>query len=132
MNAAANVLSTFLHVRPDGEIQPLPVTDTFWQQLAEGQMPALDQGYLLSAFSFAENWSSWECHPAGDEWVFLLSGEARLILDLPNGPARISLRQPGEFAVVPKGIWHTAQTDTATIFLFLTPGSGTEHRPTEA
>ena len=35
-----------------------------------------DEGRLVGLFHQTESWSSWECHPAGEEIVLLLSGRA--------------------------------------------------------
>lgn len=129
MRAIAHVSETFVHVRTDGNMAPIPVNDAFWQALAQGLHGELDHGYLLSSFRFAENWTSWERHPAGDEWVCLLSGSATLILEQPSGLERCTLNAPGDFVVVPKGIWHSADANVDCTLLFITPGAGTEHRP---
>ncbi|AVP98764.1 cupin [Ahniella affigens] len=129
MRAKTHVVDTFVHVRPDGCLTPIPVTDTFWQALAQGQLGELNHGYLLSSFRFSENWTSWERHPAGDEWVCLLSGVVTLILEQPDGLQRCTLAAPGDFLVVPQGIWHSADATADCTLLFLTPGAGTEHRP---
>jgi quercetin dioxygenase-like cupin family protein len=82
---------------------------------------------LVSCYSFDADWPVWERHPAGDEIVCLLSGRARLVLEGTAAP--IELRDAGAYAIVPKGIWHTAKTSVPTQMLFVTPGAGTEHKP---
>ena len=86
------------------------------------------EGRLVSLFSFAESWSSWEMHPAGDEAVICTQGEMTLIQDLPEGQRRVTLRV-GEYAVNPRGVWHTADVSGPATALFITAGQGTEHRP---
>ena len=126
--APASILQTYLHVRDSGRAAKIAVTDSFWQELGGGLHPELDEGRLLSAFSFAEAWSSWERHPAGDELVMLLSGQATLLLEEAAGERSVELRNAGDFLLVPANVWHTARTSVATTMLFLTPGAGTEHR----
>ncbi|AXQ30197.1 cupin domain-containing protein [Solimonas sp. K1W22B-7] len=118
----------FLHLRDDGGATPLPVTPAFWEKLGSGQMPELEQGRLISTYTFAENWAVWERHPAGDEMVLLLSGAAEFLLELPGGLQSVAVTEPGSYLRVPAGIWHTARTQVATTMMFLTPGAGTEHR----
>lgn len=124
-----DILGTYLHFRDDGRADAVPVTDTFWADLSAGRMPQLDQGRLMSAFTFSKPWSTWERHPAGEELVLLLSGACELLLDLPDGERPTQLLTPGAYVLVPPNVWHTARTSVPTALLFLTPGAGTEHRP---
>lgn len=87
-----------------------------------------DEGRLVSMFSFGASWTSWERHPSGDEAVICTSGEITLIQELPDGPRRITLR-PGEYAVNPRGVWHTADIAGHASAVFITSGMGTENRP---
>jgi hypothetical protein len=87
-----------------------------------------NEARLVSLFSFGENWSSWERHPAGDEAVICTAGEITLIQELPDGPRKVTLRA-GEYAINPRGVWHTADVAHQATALFITAGAGTEHRP---
>ena len=129
MDSAKDILSTYLHFRDDGRADALAVTGTFWEELASGALPQLDQGRLMSAFTFSSAWSMWERHPAGEELVMLLSGAATLVLDDAGAERAVELGTPGAYVLVPRNVWHTARTSVATTLLFLTPGAGTEHRP---
>lgn len=131
MATTRHILSTYLHVGDNGRIGPIPVSDTFWPDLAAGKHPQLDEGRLLSAFTFNEPWPSWERHPAGEELVLLLSGSASLVLEQDGTQRIVALDAPGDYVLVPRNTWHTARTQVATTLLFLTPGAGTEHRPVE-
>ena len=122
------ILDTYLHVRDGGSIDAVPVPESFWMDVAKGKLPHLDQGRLLSAFTFSEPWSSWERHPAGEELVMLLSGAATLLLEHDGEQRAVQLTVPGEYVLVPPNTWHTATTEVATTMIFLTPGAGTEHR----
>jgi quercetin dioxygenase-like cupin family protein len=86
------------------------------------------EGRLVSLYSFSESWTSWERHPAGDEAVICTAGEITLIQELPDGPHQVVLRA-GDYAVNPRGVWHTADVADRATALFITAGGGTEHRP---
>jgi quercetin dioxygenase-like cupin family protein len=86
------------------------------------------EGRLVSLYSFSENWTSWERHPAGDEAVICTAGEIILIQELPDGPQKVTLRA-GDYAINPRGVWHTADVAEQATALFITAGVGTEHRP---
>lgn len=86
------------------------------------------EGRLVSLYSFSENWTSWERHPAGDEAVICTAGEITLLQELPEGTHKTTLRA-GEYAVNPRGVWHTADVADHATALFITAGVGTEHRP---
>jgi quercetin dioxygenase-like cupin family protein len=87
-----------------------------------------DEGRLVQLYSFSENWTSWERHPAGDEAVICTEGEIVLIQELPDGPHKVTLGV-GDYAVNPRGVWHTADVTGRATALFITAGRGTEHRP---
>lgn len=124
-----DIQQTYLHVQDGGTTLPIPVSETFWQELGTGAYPQLDQGRLMSAYTFSEPWAVWERHLAGEEMVMLLSGAATLVLQEPQGEREVRLETVGAFVLVPRGVWHTARTSVPTTLLFLTPGAGTEHRP---
>lgn len=87
------------------------------------------EGRLVSQFSFTEDWPSWEMHPAGDEVVVCLSGEMRLSQEFPDGRVETVTLQPGEYAINPPGVWHTADIPGEATGLFITAGVGTQNRP---
>lgn len=129
MSTAKEILRTYLHVRDGGKTDAISVSDSFWEELAGGAYPQLDQGRLMSAFTFSELWSTWERHPAGEELVMLLSGTATIVLEDSGQERAVQLSDPGSYVLVPQNVWHTAKTTVPTTMLFLTPGAGTEHRP---
>ena len=58
------------------------------------------------------------------------AGAATLVLESGDGTHHeVQLTQPGSFAFIPRGTWHTARVSTATTMFFITPGEGTQHRP---
>ncbi|MDQ3039646.1 MAG: hypothetical protein M3R16_07610 [Pseudomonadota bacterium] len=62
----------------------------------------------------------------------LLAGVATVVLEESGQERAVQLSEPGSYVLVPPNIWHTAKTSVPTTLLFLTPGSGTEHRPVGA
>ncbi len=131
MNSAKDIISTYIHFRDGGQASEIPVSASFWEEVATGKHPEIDRGRLMSAFTFSEPWQTWERHPAGEELVMLLSGAATLVLEEADGERTISLSEPGSFVLVPQNVWHTARTSVPTKMLFLTPGESTENRPVE-
>ena len=121
--------TTFLHFRDDGAIDPIFAGPAFWESLGNGELPQLDQGRLMSSFSFEQDWNSWECHPHGDEFVCLLSGSVDMVLQRDDREEVIALRDAGTYMLVPRGTWHTARTGTPSTLLFITRGAGTLHKP---
>jgi quercetin dioxygenase-like cupin family protein len=87
------------------------------------------EGRLVSLFRFEESWTSWEVHPIGEEVVCCLQGHMTLHQELPDGSKLSHELGPGEYAINPRGIWHTADTDEPVVALFITAGKGTTHRP---
>ena len=97
------------------------------------------EGRLVSQYTFTESWTSWEMHPAGAEVVICTQGSMTLIQEHADG-ARVTVTLgPGEYAINPPGVWHTADIAGADISgadvagqataVFITAGEGTQHRP---
>lgn len=123
-----NLVSTYVHLQSDRRSSLQEVTETFWPTIDTRR--DLDAGHLVMRFEFTGDWPTWERHPAGDEVVTLLSGEAEMILRMPSGDEHVKLRAPGDFVIVPKGVWHTGKHREPTSMLFITPGEGTQNLPT--
>lgn len=86
------------------------------------------EGRLVSMHSFSEPWTVWEMHPTGHEVVVCTAGTLELIQE--NGAEEVRIRlEPGEYAINPPGVWHTADVSGSVTALFITAGAGTEHRP---
>jgi len=100
------------------------VTDSLWAELDEKYGDFAGRS-LISCFSFDADWPTWEVHPAGDEFVYLLEGDAEMVLAHPEGDEIVRLTEPGTFVIVPKNTWHTARIHAPTRMLFVTPGEGT-------
>jgi len=80
---------------------------------------------LISSYAFDADWPTWEIHPAGDEFVILVSGDADLVLARAQGDETIRMTEPGTFVIVPRNTWHTARIRKTSIMMFVTPGEGT-------
>jgi mannose-6-phosphate isomerase-like protein (cupin superfamily) len=122
-------IATCLHLEQDSSVTVHESGDAFWHKLSSGALPQLDRGRLATAYEFSEDWTTWEIHPAGEEVVMLLSGRAEFVLERGGGEERILLNEPGQFILVPRATWHTANTAEPTRMYFITPGEGTHHRP---
>jgi mannose-6-phosphate isomerase-like protein (cupin superfamily) len=121
---ANNLLETFVVLGPDHSAARVEVTPTVYEEL-DRRFEGFRGRLLVARFDSERDWATWEIHPHGDEVVVLLSGAADLVLDRPQGHEVVALRNPGDFAIVPKATWHTARISTPTAMLFVTPGEGT-------
>ena len=120
-----NIDTTALIFRPDNTAATKTRSPTFYQEM-EAEFGGFADHILIQQFSFTEAWPTWEMHPEGDEFVYLLSGDTDLVLHDPDGEdAVLRVNEPGSYVVVPKGVWHTARPHTRTAMLFVTPGEGT-------
>lgn len=122
----AELGSTFVVLGPDQSATPVAVTPSIYAEL-DRRFGGFRGHTLVSTYAFDGDWPSWECHPAGDEVVVLLSGAAEFVLDRGGRHESLFLERAGEFVLVPKGTWHTALISTPTTMLFITPGEGTQH-----
>jgi uncharacterized cupin superfamily protein len=97
---------------------------------AYGQRHADDgkEGRLVSMHTFSKPWDSWEMHPEGAEAVICTTGEITLVQEVDGEETRTVL-QPGEYAINPPGVWHTAEVSEPSTAIFITAGVGTQMRP---
>ena len=87
------------------------------------------EGRLVSMYRFSESWPMWEMHPAGAEVVLCTEGMMTLHQEFPDGRLETVKLGPGDYAINPPGVWHTADVAGQATGLFITAGLGTEHRP---
>lgn len=120
--------STYLRLRPDASVEPLAVDGGFWERLSTGKLGDFHDEFLVSYHVFPDDWKMWEMHPAGDEIVCLLSGAVTFLFDEPSGERTLELDTTGDYAIVPRGTWHTAKVRAPALMLFITAGEGTQHR----
>ncbi len=86
-------------------------------------------GRLVSMFHFVEDWGGWEMHPAGAEVVLCTAGRMVLTQEFPDGRTEQVTLTPGQYAINPPGVWHTADIPEPATGVFITAGYGTQHRP---
>ena len=87
------------------------------------------EGRLVSMHTFTASWDSWEMHPLGHEVVLCTSGAMTLHQEHADGSTDTVTLAAGEYAINPPGTWHTADVEGAATGVFITAGTGTEHRP---
>ena len=128
MSAASkgfDLSTTYLALADGPGAKRIEVGPDFWATIDERTDLS---GRLVAIFPYDADWASWEIHPDGDEIVVLLSGAVDLVLDLPGGERTVELRDRGT-AIVPGGVWHTANVLAPSEALHITRGAGTTHRP---
>ncbi len=121
------ILETFAVLKPDRSVQPVEVTPTLYPDL-QANFNDFKGHVLVSVHSFAEDWATWERHPAGDEIVMLLAGQATMHVQTDTEETVVTLMQMGQYVVIPQGLWHKAKVAEPTTLLFITPGEGTAIR----
>jgi mannose-6-phosphate isomerase-like protein (cupin superfamily) len=127
-----DLATTYLRLRNDASIEPLPVNDDFWPRIMSGALGTFHHEYLVTMHGFDSDWPNWEAHPNGDEVVCLLKGRVTMVLELEGREHFVELSEPGGYVLVPRGTWHTARTRAPCRMLFITAGEGTQHRPARA
>lgn len=122
---------SFIHLGLGAKAMPQPAFDGLEWYEGYGQRHGSDgrEGRLVSEYVFAENWDSWEMHPAGDEVVICVSGAIVLHQEFPDGRCDTLRIAAGEYAINPPGVWHTADVEGEARAIFITAGEGTQHRP---
>lgn len=121
----------FIHLGLGARAEVLPpFTGMEWYE-AYGARAAADgaEGRLVSQYTFTEDWTSWEMHPAGAEVVICTHGGLVLVQEFADGRRESVALTAGDYAVNPAGVWHTADVAEAATAIFITAGEGTEHRP---
>jgi uncharacterized cupin superfamily protein len=120
--------STYVVLGANGDTTPIAVSDRFFADI-KSEFGDFKGKRLVSHFTFDKDCDTWEMHPAGDEFVCLLSGQVDFILEQDGVENTVHLNAPGTFVLVPRGIWHTTRVYTPSSMLFVTPGEGTQNRP---
>jgi mannose-6-phosphate isomerase-like protein (cupin superfamily) len=120
--------TTYLRLRSDVSIEPLPVNEDLWPRIISGQLGTFHNEYLVTTHAYAGNWPMWEKHPNGDEIVLLLEGRTTMVLEIDGREQLVELSESGAYVLVPRDTWHTARTSTPCRMLFITAGEGTQHR----
>lgn len=119
----------YVYLASDGRGHTVPGGEAFWS-LPPADMAKLGDGWLVSEFVCSEDWRNWEMHPQAEEFVYLLSGDVEFLQELPSGITATRITDRGA-VLVPSGVWHTAKVFAPSRMLFVTMGSGTQHRPVD-
>ena len=123
-----SLTETYLELRADGKVQPIPLTPDFWPDVIAGKRSL--GGRLIMASPLAEDMNHWERHPAGDEILLLLSGRAIVVLEAQAAEDDEEIAMAaGEAYIVPRGRWHRVKAVEPGEMVFMTPGAGTTHKP---
>jgi mannose-6-phosphate isomerase-like protein (cupin superfamily) len=122
-----NIDSARMILKPDGHAVVKQVTENFYPEL-ESDFGDFHGHVLIQRHEFNSAWPTWEVHPHGDEFVYLLEGDTDFVLFEQGAERTVRVNDPGSFVMVPRGAWHTARPHTRTVMLFVTPGEGTENR----
>ncbi len=120
-------INDYVVLSQDGNASRIEGGDPFWR-LPETELDAVGRQWLLAEFIFDTDWPNWEMHPEADELVYVLSGEANILLERECGVELVHVVAPG-LVRVPRGIWHTAKIIQPSRFLHMTMGAGTVVRP---
>ena len=125
MSRSFDLENVYLALDGTGGVTPLPVGPNFWATIEQNEQV---RGTLAGVYAMTDDWPHWEMHPAGDEVLVLLEGEATFVFDEPQGVRHVPMHA-GSTAIVPKGVWHRALISVPGRLLALTYGEGTLHRP---
>lgn len=127
MKSALSINQDFVVLSPDKKASVESCDDSLYRRLDE-DYNGFAGHELISSYEFNADWPTWEMHPHGDEVVILLAGETIFVLQEDGAETFVHLKEPGQYAVVPKGVWHTARTAVHCKMLFVTPGQDTQNR----
>lgn len=112
------------------EVEPRFTGDLSWYEGYEARHRGDGkEGRLVSMHSFDASWSAWEMHPTGAEVVLCTAGTLILRQQQSDGTETSIRLGPGQYAINPPGVWHTADVEGTSTALFITAGEGTQHRP---
>lgn len=127
MGQATEFASNFVVLDQSFKADVVPVTPQLYERIDE-EYKDFAGHLLLSSYTFTEDWPTWEVHPAGDEFVVLVSGDVDLVLAGGEGDDITRMNKRGTFVIVPRNTWHTARVHSPAVMMFITPGEGTENR----
>ncbi len=114
---------------PDGSGTLKADSPNFYQEL-DAEFGDFSGHVLISNHRFDEPWPTWEMHPKGDEFVYLLEGDTDFVLRQDGEEKVVRINRPGDYVTVPQSAWHTARPHSPTTMLFVTSGEGTLNQET--
>lgn len=112
---------------PGFDVVTKTVTPMFYPEL-DSEFSGFKGHVLIQHGSFSEPWDTWEIHPHGDEFVYLIEGDVEFVLQRETGEEAVRLNEAGQYVVVPRNTWHTARPNRPSKLLFVTPGEGTDNQ----
>lgn len=124
MGQALRLASNFVVLDDKFRADTVEVTPDLYARLDE-EYKEFAGHLLISSYAFDDDWPTWEVHPAGDEFVILVSGDVDLVLAKDGGDETVRMTEPGTFVIVPRDTWHTARVRKHSVMMFITPGEGT-------
>ncbi len=124
MGQALRLASNFVVLDDKFRADTVEVTPELYARLDE-EYKEFAGHLLISSYAFDDDWPTWEVHPAGDEFVILVSGDVDLVLAKDGGDETVRMTEPGTFVIVPRDTWHTARVRKHSVMMFITPGEGT-------
>ena len=130
MADAPKLQDHFIHLGLGATAVPQPPFDGMAWYDGYGKRHGNDgaEGRLVSMYDFTKSWDSWEMHPAGHEVVICTAGSMTLTQEHPDGRIATVTLGPGDYAINPPGVWHTADIESPASAIFITAGEGTQHR----
>ncbi|WP_336985484.1 cupin [Altererythrobacter aquiaggeris] len=131
MADAPDLRKQFIHLGPGATSVTQPPFDGMEWYGGYEQRHGSDgaEGRLVSMYRFDAPWDVWEMHPSGTEVVVCVSGSMDLIQQGSDGEHIRTALAPGQYAINPPGVWHTADISGSAEAMFITAGEGTQHRP---
>lgn len=130
--SAIDIASNPIHLGlgATAEVEPRFTGDLAWYEgYAARHRGDGGEGRLVSMHSFDASWTAWEMHPTGAEVVLCTAGTLILSQQQSDGTVTTIRLGPGQYAINPPGVWHTADVEGTSTALFITAGQGTQHRP---
>jgi mannose-6-phosphate isomerase-like protein (cupin superfamily) len=122
-----DIARTFIHLSDGGGVEPLEVTPSFWSGSAAERYER-----VVGAFDFRSpedlHSSMQEMHPEIDEVLLVVSGALDVIVEEAGGERTIAL-EPGQAAIVPRGVWHRLVMRRPGRLLFINNRKSIQSRP---
>ena len=130
MAKAHRLDENWVHLGLGASVEPLEPFDgmEWYDRYARAHSADGSEARLVAQHSFTSDWDMWEMHPQGSELVLCLEGAITLHQENADGQITSLALGPGEYAINPPGVWHTADVGEWAKVLFITAGMGTEHR----